>query len=548
MECQPAYYLSGVKVPHYADVKWFGSLVILLICFCGMPHKAIAGTDTIALSGDSAPDANGSFLLLGYPSLNILPSLNVDGRVSFWAMLDSTLGGFSDDSGIFIGDGSPIAQIVREGQAAPDGNGAYAGFSIPVINNADQVAFLSLLSGTSGGNTDNGGVFRGNGASVTRIARLGQAAPDTNGVFSDFEALSLNESGQVASWAAFAATSGGSADNTGVVRGDGITLTQIAREGQSSPDANGTFSHFVSSIDISLNNTGQVAFRGFLNGTSGGGTDNEGIFHGDGITLTKIVRKGQSAPGLNGNFSEFGNPSLNNTGQAAVLAALSGTSGGDSDNEGIYRGDGISLVQIIRKGVAPPDTNGLFSAFGSPVINDAGQVVFISVLSGTSGGEFDSAGVFRGDGGIIARIARAGEAAPDANGSFYGFAGPAAITDGGTVAFWAQIVGTSGGGADDGGIFLGDGIETIQAAREGDALAGSTIVNANFLQGMNSGLNDHGQVAYHALLADERESIFLFTPDLHWRNAGNGFWDIHGNWTLGLSPGVRPHNLLLYLY
>jgi hypothetical protein len=379
---------------------------------------------------------------------------------------------------------------------------------------------------------------------VTRIARFGQAAPDANGVFSDFEAISMNDSGEVATWAAFSSTSGGSADNTGVIRGDGVSLDQIVREGQSSPDANGTFSDFVSSIDISLNNSGQVAFRGFLTGTSGGGADNEGIFIGNGVSLTKVVRKGEGSPDLNGVFSEFGNPVLNATGQVAVLAALSGTSGDDADNQGIFSGDGVTLDKIVRKGSAPPDANGLFSAFGNPVINDTGQVVFITVLSGTSGGEFDSAGVYRGDGVSVERIARAGEVTPDTNGEFYGFAGPAAVTDTCTVAFWAQVVGTSGGGTDDGGIFLGDGVETIQVAREGDALVGSTIINANFLQGMNSGLNEHGQVAYHALLADGREGIFLFTPDLHWRTAGNGFWDIPGNWTVGLRPGA-PHRVLI---
>ena len=516
-------------------------LSVFLIIFS---QKVFSGTETIALTGDSTPDGNGTYLWLGYPSLDILPALNDDGNIAFWSWLTGTSGLDSDDTGVFLGSSTSVIRVAREGQSVPDGNGVYRDFGGPVINNLGQVAFLSLLDGTSGGGADNGGAFRGNGVTVTRIARFGQAAPDANGVFADFESLGLNDTGDVSTWAAFGTTGGGSADNTGVIRGDGVTLTDIVREGDPAPDANGTFSDFISSLDIGLNDFGQTAFRAFLTGASGGA--GEGIFRGAGGALTEIVRTGQLAPDTNGQFSEFGNPALNNSGQAAMLAALTGTSGSSADNEGVFRGDGVSLVQIVRKGIAAPDANGVLNAFGSPVINASGQVAFISVLSATSGGQFDSAGVYRGDGISLTQVARAGDAAPDSNGMFYGFAGPTALADGGAVAFWAQLVGTIGSltGVDDGGIFIADGVDTVQAAREGDVLEGSTILNANFLQGMNSGLNVHGQVAYHASLADGREGVFLFTPELYWRLAGNGAWDGAGNWTLGLVPAL-PHRVVI---
>ncbi|MBT8446577.1 MAG: hypothetical protein KJO38_05495, partial [Gammaproteobacteria bacterium] len=186
--------------------------------------------------------------------------------------------------------------IVLEGQTAPDGNGAFGRLEEVSLNAGGQVAFQSLdMTGTSGGANDDQGVFRGSGAEVTQIAREGQAAPDGNGAFGGFTGVGLNTGGQVA-FGSFlmTGTSGGTGDNEGVFRGSGGNLTQIARKGQSAPDGNGAFG---TSIRIALNAAGQVAFDSFfMTGTSGGFSDNEGVFRGSGGLATRIARKGQAAP------------------------------------------------------------------------------------------------------------------------------------------------------------------------------------------------------------------------------------------------------------
>ena len=56
-----------------------------------------------------------------------------------------TSGGTTDDAGVFLGDGTTLSQVSREGQAAPDGNGVLVPglFSIAVygVNELGQVAF-----------------------------------------------------------------------------------------------------------------------------------------------------------------------------------------------------------------------------------------------------------------------------------------------------------------------------------------------------------------------------------------------------------------------
>ncbi|MEM9704249.1 MAG: choice-of-anchor tandem repeat NxxGxxAF-containing protein, partial [Planctomycetota bacterium] len=351
------------------------------------------------------------------------------------------------------------------------------------LNDAGQAAFLGDLTGTAGGGADDTGLFRGAGGAITQIARAGQAAPDGNGTFSNFFNFNpaLNDSGQAAFLGVLTGTSGGGTDNSGLFRSSGGALTQITREGQAAPDGNGTFSGFgVPSGGFgppALNDAGQVAFSGFLTGTAGGGADNSGIFRGAGGTLTRIAREGQAAPDGNGILASFENPALNNAGQAAFLGNLTGTSGGFSDDRGIFRGAGGALTQIAREGQAAPDGNGTLSSFNADIVlNDAGQAAFFGDLIGTAGGVTDNTGLFRGSGGALTRIAREGQAAPDGNGTFGAFVGAApALNDAGQAAFLAILTGNSGGSLDDRGVYTSDGIDLLKVIRKGDALAGGTV-------------------------------------------------------------------------
>jgi hypothetical protein len=70
--------------------------------------------------------------------------------------------------------------------------------------------------------------------------------------------------------------------------------------------------------------------------------------------MVQVVRKGQSVPGGNGRFAaNFSRPALNDAGQLAFRAFLTGTSGGTSDNTGIFLfDDALGIVQVARTGDA----------------------------------------------------------------------------------------------------------------------------------------------------------------------------------------------------
>jgi hypothetical protein len=488
-------------------------------------------TETIASTGQTAPDGNGRYWVFNL----LFPPVSNSGEVGFFGVLSETSGGSGDDVGIFLGSSEATTQIVRSGQKVPDGNGSFSGLGFPRFNNSGQAAFYGLLTGTSGGTNDDRGIFRGSGGAITQIVREGQAAPDNNGTFSEMFVQSINDSGRVLFYGDLTGTSGGSSDNRGIFRGSGGTITQIARRGQLAPDGNGAFFDLSGALS-NLNASSQVAFRTRLTGTLGGTSDDSGIFRG-GVETVQIVREGQAAPDGVGVFSDFfssgSNPVINNLGQVAFYARLMGLGAPINENEGIFRGAGGAITQIARKGQAAPDGNGTFSTFFSPRLNNAGQAAFTGFLTGTSGGSSDDEGIFRGSGGAITQIARKGQAAPDGNGTFVALNSPA-INDLGQAAFHGFLVGTSGGLSDRHGIYTGDGIELFQVIRAGDSLGGSTVSDLFFSS--DNGLNNMGQVAYRAQLANGNESVNLWTPDLHWRASISSSWNTAARWTLGINP------------
>ncbi|MEQ1905761.1 MAG: choice-of-anchor tandem repeat NxxGxxAF-containing protein [Pirellulaceae bacterium] len=487
------------------------------------PVWAQSRTEVIAQTGQAAPDGNGTFLYFLSS-----PVLNNSGQAAFSARLDNTSGGYNnDDSGIFLGNVGSITQIARAGHSAPDGNGTFENFYALALNDSGQVAFNGLLRGISGGFAETQGIFRGSGGSVTQIARGGQSAPDNNGTFGFFNNPDLNNSGHTVFQGAIFDSIGGDDDDSGIFGSSGGGISQIAREDQPLPSYLAKFSQF---FVPALNNSGQVAFRANLVPTHVHSTATQGIFQVSGGNINVIALDGQLAPDANGTFNSFDNPVLNNSNQLAFRAGLIGTSGGSSDNNGIFRGSGEIITQIARAGQLAPDANGTFSNFGSPALNDLGQAAFWANLTGTSGGSRDNIGIFRGGGGSVTQIARKGQSAPDANGTFLGFGDPV-LNNSGQVAFDGYLDDTSGGLSDDGGIFTSDGIDFFQVIREGDSLGGGII---DVINGVS--LNEHGQIAYQATLIGGNQVIGRWTPELHWRNPSSSTWDTTGRWTLGLKP------------
>ncbi|MHC4994080.1 MAG: DUF7453 family protein [Planctomycetota bacterium] len=155
----------------------------------------------------------------------------------------------------------------------------------------------------------------------------------------------------------------------------------------------------------------------------------------------------------NGRISLVTEPYINEQGQVAFFSVLVNTAGGDTDNRVIFRGDGINpLVEIARKGQPEPEGDGFFENFHGSYfsINDSGLVSFNAFLAGTDGGGADNTGVYGGDGSEIFRYAREGDELWQIEGNFGSlFLDFHSLSNSGHVVFVNTITGSTAGELND---------------------------------------------------------------------------------------------------
>ncbi len=100
-----------------------------------------------------------------------------------------------------------------------------------------------------------------------------------------------------------------------------------------------------------LNDLGQTAFMASLTDS---GVDSAILSEGSG-SLALVARKGDQAPGtasgINYNFFQFGSPlpPLNNVGQTAFKARLTGNGLDSTNNHGIWATDRSGILQLVAR-------------------------------------------------------------------------------------------------------------------------------------------------------------------------------------------------------
>jgi hypothetical protein len=500
--------------------------------------SATAQTRTIVLSDDFVPEGNGQFNLFENPVINNT------GQIAFNATLKNTIGGAVNDTGVYLYNGSTLLNRARENDLVPEGNGRFddlAGFD-PALNNSGQVTLLATLKNTSGGTADNSGIYLHNGSALVNVVRENALVPGGNGRFDflSYAGPAANNSGQVAFPSTLKSTSGGSLDDTGLFFYNGTAVVTIARENALVPEGNGRFDSVA--VFAAQNDAGQIAFSAGLRNTSGGTADDSGVYLYNGSALVNLARENALAPDGNGRFDGFSSSGLNNSGQVVFYGFLKNTSGGTADDLGIYLHNGSAVVNLARKNDSVPEGNGQISGFFSILhLNDAGQVVFGATLKNTSGGTTDNSGIYLQNGTAVVNIARENAFVQEGNGQFNSF-NVASLNNGGQVGFDASLKNTSGGTTDDRGIYLADGQEQLNVVRKGDVLAGRTISSLQLA--VTGALNDFAQITYQAAFTDGTQGVFLFTPQIHWRSGSSGDWDTASNWTLSIQPG-QPHDVTI---
>jgi hypothetical protein len=481
---------------------------------------AHAQADPVLFSGDPAPGGGSDFFDFSISGLEA--AINNLGHVGF----SSDFTDASGAGGVFRATTSalpvdPIIRIARSGEATPSGavfNGIGGSTS---INDAGIVAFFST---TSTGH----GIFVGDGVTRSEVMRQGQLEPGGDGTLYFLgTGLAINNPGQVAFSGGLSGTNGGGSDDQAIYRWDGVgqPLVQIVRKGDNAPGA-GTFTGtaFQASQvfnEPTMNDAGQVAFTAAIVG-SADSFDN-GIFLGNGTTITQIARRGEAVPGGGGTFFNLSTPALNNAGHAAFTANYLSNSNWD----GVFRGNGSITTAIAKTGDPAPDGSGLLrDTFSNHVaLNDAGQVAFITAITPNPGGQVRT-GLFRGDGSVggLDLIVREGMNSPDGDGVFssIGSAGAFAMNEAGQILFTAglDIDPNNVTPTEEFGLFLhDDDLGLLKVIRQNDPFLGSTVTNFYFAGNTvgryhpdeRSGLNDLGQVAFVFSLQDGRTGLAVWS-------------------------------------
>src|SRR5262249_22176058 len=183
-----------------------------------------------------------------------------------------------------------------------------------------------LLNGDVVGTTNNQAFYRGDTASgLTLVARKGDPAPGTDGVFNGFTAsgISVNASGAVAFEASLTGGTTTASNNTGIWVGAPGSLQLIARAGSVAPGTAGALFGGVLGQNMLFNDAGRLIFGMILTGGDVGGGNQIAIYAWDPAHGLFLVARSQEqlevAPGVFKTITQLGSYStFSNTDGSAL--------------------------------------------------------------------------------------------------------------------------------------------------------------------------------------------------------------------------------------
>jgi hypothetical protein len=489
---------------------------------------------TVALSGQQAPGAPAGVL---YSTFNS-PVLNDRGQTAFLARLAGVGVTTVNDDGLWSEGTGTLNMVMRGGMPAP-GTPVGVNFSLvtdPELNNAGNIAFRSVLTGTGVNANNSQGYWSTTPGSLQLIARSGTQPPGTSGdaAFLNMNQISMNETGEVVFSATLRGTGISLFNDDGIWwQGSGPLALVVRQTGLAAVAPDG----------LTYTNIGKPAFNdagvvAFFSGVEGPGFDevvNIALWRGHPDSRTLVLRTGMPAPGTESGVEfedfSFGAPGMNASGQLAFLASVAGPGVIDVDSQGVWSQGSGTLSLVARSGAQAPGapTGEVFYDFYSPslvYINNAGHTTFYATLAtiAPDGTPTESGqGIWTDRSGSLEVVAVDGMSAPGMPpGVLFGNDMNSIVHNQlGQTAFFASLTGTGIDSTNDGGIWAtGIDGELELLVREGQLLevgpSDLRIVGSVFLwsdegsgNSRNTGFNDRGQIALRATFTDGTHGIFV---------------------------------------
>ena len=365
-----------------------------------------------------------------------------------------------------------IELLAKKGDVVPDGNGEVNDFNALYLNDAGQVMTqLNLANTAAGAYVDSIYVaLLSAGSGMQKIVRQGDPRPD-GGTF-DFrspEPETFNDLGEIG----FVAGPRYIGDLSGV-----RSFPNLA--GMPSPDGEGTFTSSGPGSPDYLTDDGSVV----LNGNFGVGVPkNVGVYiYPRGGGLVQVTRKGDPIPGST-TGETFGNVAARDYEGGNVLFAATIDGAPWETGSARYLGNGGLPQLVVRKGDPLPDGSIFDFAIGYDFLNTSGQVS----IAGRSSAGYEA--LFRtGVGEPLVEVVRQGQTYAGI-GKVEGYTYPQ-FNERGNTAFFAYMDGYS-----KQGLYLGDGIDLVKFIDTTDALPnGAPAVGYNGLG--DWAFNDSDNVAF----------------------------------------------------
>jgi hypothetical protein len=159
---------------------------------------------------------------------------------------------------------------------------------------------------------------------------------------------------------------------------------------------------------------------------------------------TAVVLTQDPVPNLPGvQFKAFSYPALNSQGHTAFVATLTGSGVTQSTNTAVWADEGtVPKMCVARAGTAAPGANGAkFSTFCDPVYNNNDLVAFAATLSGAGIARTNSVGIWSDyPNGFLSMVAQEGQQAPGCpGGAVFSTFSELALPDQGGVVFLANL-------------------------------------------------------------------------------------------------------------
>ena len=377
-----------------------------------------------------------------------------------------------------------LETVALSGEAAPgtEGDVVYRAFVTPRINALGDVVFNASLEGSDVVLGNDSGVWATRSSSLVIVAREGQNVPNDVGVFDRIDPAGIADSGAIL-FRSTRRGAGIDVNNAEGIWSTGAgDIRLVAGLGGQASDMPAGVAHTFFLPPIRDAASGGLAFQGNLTGPGVDGSNNRAIWVADPSgDVRAIAREGDRGPGTPSEvrFTGFSTPRLNGAGKAAFFASLSGPGVQSSNNSGLWIAGDAGAELFVREGDAAPGTSNTLSMLAAPLLNDAGDIAFRASLTGAGVDQTNDHGLWSNRSGMLELIARRGDAAPGVDAVIDGLPTSFSLSDTGSIGLRVTLDGDGVGTSNDAAVYVdrGGGLELL--AREGDAAPGADAVFGN---------------------------------------------------------------------